>query len=112
MVITTTEPTVGQSELFTDGGMVTAYQHLAAEAGARMLARGGNSMNAAAATAFAAGVVEPAMSGLGGRGYLVIYLLEKGAGASILLTKASAPAQRVWRRGSGRTLSAMIASPR
>jgi gamma-glutamyltranspeptidase/glutathione hydrolase len=59
------------------GGLVTANSAPAAAAGARTLAAGGNAMDAAAATAFASGVVEPAMSGIGGRGYLVV--LEPGS---------------------------------
>jgi gamma-glutamyltranspeptidase / glutathione hydrolase len=60
------------------GGMVTSNHRLAAEAGAAMLARGGNAIDAAAAVSFAVGVVEPAMSGLGGRGYLVIHFAGTG----------------------------------
>lgn len=65
------------------GGMVTANHYLAAEAGASILARGGNAVDAAVATAFAIGVVEPAMSGLGGRGYMVIHFSEDGSSAVI-----------------------------
>lgn len=61
------------------GGMVTANHRVAAEAGAAMLAQGGNAIDAAAAVSFAAGVVEPAMSGLGGRGYLVVHFGRTGA---------------------------------
>ena len=65
------------------GGMVTANHRLAAEAGAAILARGGNAVDAAAAVSFAVGVVEPAMSGLGGRGYLVIHFARTGTTAVV-----------------------------
>src|SRR5262249_42724017 len=64
--------TTGTPRLETEGALVTANHHLAARAGASMFGLGGNAMDAAAATAFAAGVVEPAMSGIGGRGYIVV----------------------------------------
>jgi gamma-glutamyltranspeptidase / glutathione hydrolase len=63
--------------------MVTANHRLAAEAGALILDRGGNAIDAAVATSFAVGVVEPAMSGLGGRGYMLIHAPCRGISVAI-----------------------------
>ena len=55
-------------------GMVAAAHYLAAQAGARLLAQGGNAFDAAVATAAALNVVEPYNSGLAGRGMATCYV--------------------------------------
>ena len=55
------------------GGIVASQSRKAAEIGAGVLAAGGDCVDAAIATGFALGVLEPWMSGIGGGGAMVLY---------------------------------------
>lgn len=57
----------------SNGGIVAAQNRAAAQAGAAVLAGGGNAVDAAVATGLAAGVLEPWMSGIGGGGIMLVY---------------------------------------
>src|SRR3989440_1116866 len=56
----------GRSMVISRNGIVAAESPLAAEAGARILERGGNAVDAAIATNAMMGGVEPMMNGIGG----------------------------------------------
>jgi len=58
--------------------MVAAEHWRGAEVGAGILARGGNAVDAAVATAFAMTVIEPFMSTIGGSGTMLVHLARKG----------------------------------
>ncbi|MCQ0093252.1 gamma-glutamyltransferase family protein [Roseovarius sp. M141] len=57
----------------TKGGVVASQHRLAAEAGAQVLRAGGDAVDAAVATSFVVGVLEPWMSGPAGGGAMMLW---------------------------------------
>src|SRR5262249_19040430 len=62
-----------RSIVISRGGIVAAESPLAAQAGAQILERGGNAVDAAIATNAMMGVVEPMMNGIGGDLFAIVY---------------------------------------
>ena len=67
-----------RSMVITKFGIVAASQTLASQAGARVLEDGGNAIDAAIAANATLGVVEPAMNGMGGDLFAIIYEAKTG----------------------------------
>jgi gamma-glutamyltranspeptidase/glutathione hydrolase len=62
-----------RSMVISRNGIVAAESPLAAQAGVRILERGGNAVDAAIATNAMMGVVEPMMNGIGGDLFAIVY---------------------------------------
>ncbi|MDP6896215.1 MAG: gamma-glutamyltransferase, partial [Rhodospirillales bacterium] len=67
----------------SERGVVAAQNWMSAAAGADALSRGGNAVDAAIACAFALNAVEPWMCGMGGSGYIVIWLADERRAVAI-----------------------------
>jgi gamma-glutamyltranspeptidase/glutathione hydrolase len=94
-------------------GLVVAEHPRGAEVGAAVLARGGNAVDAAVATAFAMTVVEPFMSTIAGSGTMVVHLA-RSAETHVVDFNACAPlaAHEGMYRLVGGTVQALFTWPR
>jgi gamma-glutamyltranspeptidase / glutathione hydrolase len=70
--------TQNRSMVISRRGVVSAENPLAAQAGASVLAHGGNAVDAAVATNAVMGVVEPMMNGIGGDLFAIVYDAKTG----------------------------------
>jgi gamma-glutamyltranspeptidase/glutathione hydrolase len=66
-----------RSEVLARNAMVTTSQPLAAQAGLRILEKGGNAFDAAVATAAVLNLVEPGSAGLGGDVFVIAWLAKE-----------------------------------
>ena len=75
-----TVPTVPNKphDVYAKNGMVSAAHELASKAGAEIMKKGGNAIDAAAATALALNVVEPYNIGMGGGGFATLRFAKTG----------------------------------
>ena len=78
-----TTQTVAKTVIETEHGVVAAQHSLAARAGAEVLAAGGDAVDAAVATSFAIGVLEPWMSGPAGGGAMLLWRAGEGRAHAI-----------------------------
>ena len=93
------KPPSWAGKAFTQGVVAVANPY-GAEAGAKILERGGNAIDAAVAIAYALNVVEPQSAGIGGGGFMLIHIARTGETISIdSREKATAPATRTQRQG-------------
>jgi gamma-glutamyltranspeptidase / glutathione hydrolase len=70
--------TQNRSMVLSRRGVVSAENPLAAQAGASVLAHGGNAVDAAVATNAVMGLVEPMMNGIGGDLFAIVYDAKSG----------------------------------
>ena len=98
----TSRPILAHEEIRTRQGMVVAQHPLGSEIGLKVLQRGGNAVDAAVSTAFAMGVLQPLMNGIGGGGLMTVYMAAGGGGAIDYGMQAPARATTDEYKGQGR----------
>ena len=86
-------PVLAHEVLSVTGGMVVAQDRLGARIGVEVLQRGGNAVDAAVTTAFAMGVLQPLMNGVGGGGMLVARFASGETGSVDFGMRAAAAAR-------------------
>lgn len=74
---------ITRSEVVADNGVVAGGHELEAAVGVQIMQQGGNAIDAAVAAQFVANVVEPAMCGVSGHGFLAVYHAESGEATTI-----------------------------
>ena len=91
-------------------GMVASAHALASQAGVEIMKAGGNAIDAAVASAFVIGVVEPNASGIGGEGMMVVYRADARKAVAIDY-RSAAPARAAFPEGIPGTGHAAVAVP-
>ncbi|MDO8749999.1 MAG: gamma-glutamyltransferase [Dehalococcoidia bacterium] len=82
-------PYSSRSPVMTTGGMVCSTSPLAASAGVRVLAAGGNAFDAAVAVAAVESVTVPGLCGLGGEAFAILYQASTGKAVGLTSTGAA-----------------------
>src|ERR1700746_2225156 len=76
LVVLVVLPGEAEAAVEAEHGMVVSAQRYASEVGVRILAQGGNAIDAAVAVGYALAVVDPCCGNIGGGGFMTIHLAD------------------------------------